>query len=226
MNEPARRSVVVWDLATRIFHWLLAIAVAINLFVVSPRGDLNRFVHFSIGYGVLGLLLFRIAWGFLGSPHSRFADFIRGWPAARGHIEGLKRGQPQQWVGHNPLGGWMIATLIGTLSLMVATGLFASDRRASGPLAHLIAKDWSNTIGDVHSLVSDILIGLIGLHLFGVALHWYVNRENLVASMLHGRKSMPAEQARKERPLASGTLAAVLGMIVFAIAAGLVWLTG
>jgi cytochrome b len=226
MGESAPRQVVVWDLATRVFHWLLVVAVAINLFIISPRGELNSLIHYALGYAVIGLILFRIVWGFLGSPHSRFADFIHGWPRVKRHLDSLVRREPFPTVGHNPLGGWMIATLIVSLTVMVATGPFASDRRTTGPLAHVLSRSWSLLVGDVHAFVSDLLIGFVVLHVAGVALHWLVERENLVASMLHGRKTVPAALASHEPPLASGRLAAFLGSIALAIAVSLVWLIG
>ncbi|MBI1779507.1 MAG: cytochrome b/b6 domain-containing protein [Proteobacteria bacterium] len=226
MKDSAKHEVTVWDLATRLFHWTLVIAVSINLFLISPRGDLNRLIHFSVGYLVLGLLAFRLAWGFFGSPRSRFGDFLRGWAGVKQHLDSLRQRQTVHTVGHDPIGGWMIVTLIGALALMVATGLFASDRRASGPFAYLLSKTASNTIGDIHQLISDVLIGLIALHVLGIATHWYLSGENLVASMLHGRKRLPSTEAGRERPLAPGYRAVVLGALALGLAVSIAWLTG
>src|ERR1700688_4104574 len=125
------RETMIWDLPTRIFHWMLAVLVGTNLFLISPRSEFQTLVHFIAGYAIAGLILFRLAWGFVGSPRSRFADFLHGWPVVKRYSWRLLRLDPPHSIGHNPLGGWMIAVLIATASGMIATGLFAAGRGAA-----------------------------------------------------------------------------------------------
>jgi cytochrome b len=203
---PNHRQTPVWDLPTRLFHWSLVILVGTNLFLIGP---------------VAGLLLFRLAWGFIGSPRSRFADFLRPWPAIAAYIQRLRSLKPPRSIGHNPLGGLFIIVLLLTVTTMIGTGLFASSRRAAGPFAHLVATATSATLGSIHVLVSDLLIGLIVVHLLGVAVDWLLTGENLVKAMINGRKELPAELAAKESPIAPLWRAALVGLVSLAVVGGL-----
>jgi cytochrome b len=212
---------MVWDLPTRIFHWSLAVLVGSNLFLVAPRGGTATMIHMVTGYLVAGLLLFRLAWGLVGSPRSRFADFVRGWPAVRAYLARLRRLDPPHSVGHNPLGGWMIVVLLAALVVMVLTGLSASSRGAMGPLAPLFPVGLTGLFGDVHQLVGNLLIGLIVIHIAGVAVDWLLTGDNLVAAMWHGRKSLNHELAAAERPVARLLHALLVGLVA---AAFVLWL--
>src|SRR5262245_11271175 len=111
MSAVSQRSVPIWDVPTRLFHWLLVLLVGTNLFLIEPGGGIETVIHMVAGYGVAGLLFFRLIWGFIGSPRSRFADFLRPWSAVKAYTERLRRLQPTPAIGHNPLGGWMIIIL-------------------------------------------------------------------------------------------------------------------
>src|SRR5262245_14837853 len=179
MKPGSAIAMPVWDLPTRIFHWSLVVLVGTNLFLISPRGGVSNVIHMVAGYLVAGLLLFRLAWGVLGSPRSRFADFVRGWPAVSAYVERLRRLDPPHCVGHNPLGGWMIVILLAALLVMVLTGLSASARAAMGPLAPLFPVGWTALLGATHKLVGNLLIGLIVIHIAGVAVDWFLTGDNL-----------------------------------------------
>jgi cytochrome b len=215
------REAIVWDLPTRVFHWSLVALVGSNLFLISPRGGLHTVVHFVSGYAVAGLLLFRLLWGFVGSPRSRFADFLHRWPVVKGYIERLKRFDPPHSVGHNPLGGWMIVVLLCALLAMIATGLIAASRRAAGPLAGLVPLPLATLAGLVHSLISDLLIALIVVHLAGVAVDWFLTGDNLIKGMLTGRKRLPAECAAREGHVAPLWRAVLVGILSLALVGGL-----
>jgi cytochrome b len=128
-----KRDTAIWDIPTRLFHWSLVILVGSNLFLVGPRGGWETMVHFISGFAIAGLLLFRLIWGFIGSPRSRFADFLKSWRTVKAYAARLARLDPPHSIGHNPLGGWMIGVMLATLLGMVGTGLFAASRRAAGP---------------------------------------------------------------------------------------------
>lgn len=225
MTERDRQDAMIWDLATRLFHWSLVALVAVNLFVVGPRGGSSTVIHYVAGYAIAGLLLFRVAWGFLGSPRSRFADFVRPWPVVKAYIERLRRFDPPHSVGHNPLGGWMIMILLAALTTMIATGLFAAGRRAAGPFAHLVSIDITRLAATVHVLASNILIGLILVHIAGVVADWFLTGENLVQAMFTGRKRLTPEAARQEKPVAPVWQAVLTGLLALALAAGLTFAT-
>jgi cytochrome b len=213
MSAEHQREVNIWDVPTRLFHWLLVLLVGTNLFLIGPDGGVETVIHMVAGYGVAGLLLFRLAWGLVGSPRSRFADFVRPWPAVKAYVERLLRLQPSLAVGHNPLGGWMVIILLAVLAAMVVTGVFASGRQAAGPFAHLIPVDLTAVAGDIHEFVANILIALIVVHLAGVAVDWFLTRENLVKAMINGRKRLPAEIATEEPPVVGVGRAAIVGAV-------------
>lgn len=216
MRRDQGTATPVWDLPTRIFHWSLVALVGINLFLIEPRGGTSTTIHMVVGYLVAGLLLFRLAWGFIGSPRSRFADFVHGWPTVRAYLARLARLDPPDSVGHNPLGGWMIMLLLGGLVVMVLTGLSASGRAAMGPLAPLFPVGLTALFGDLHQLVGNLLIALVVVHVAGVAVDWFLSGHNLVAAMWHGRKSLSRELAAVERPAARLLHALLVGVVAVA----------
>jgi cytochrome b len=221
MTERDRPNVTVWDFPTRLFHWSLVLLVATNLFFISPRGGNSTVVHFLVGFAIAGLLLFRLIWGFLGSPRSRFADFLRPWPTVRAYIDRLRRFDPPHSIGHNPLGGWMIAILLATLATMIVTGLSALSRRATGPFAYLLSPHIAHLAAKTHVLTSNLLIGLIVVHIAGVAAEWFLTGENLVKAMITGRKQLSLEAAALEKPVAPVWRAFLTGLLAVALAAGL-----
>jgi cytochrome b len=215
------RETMVWDLPTRIFHWMLVVLVGVDLFLISPRGGLHTLAHFIAGYAIAGLILFRLAWGFAGSPRSRFADFLYGWPVVKRYTGRLFRLDPPHSIGHNPLGGWMIVVLIVTVTGMIVTGLFAAGRSAAGPLAGMIPLAIATLARSLHKLLSNFLIALIMAHLAGVAADWYLTGDNLVKAMLTGRKRLAPDDAVQEQPTASIWRAVLLGLLALAVTAGL-----
>jgi cytochrome b len=189
-RDPAssQGKVVIWDSATRIFHWALVAFVCINLFFIDPEGGVTTVIHFVSGFAIIGLLIFRILWGFVGSHYARFTDFIYSPSKTIEYGRQLLKRRPQRFLGHNPLGGWMVVVLLAVLTAMAGTGLFASSRRAAGPLAHLATASQSATASFIHSVLSNVLIILIVGHLAGLVFDWIITRENLVGAMFTGRK--------------------------------------
>jgi len=223
--SSSNHETLVWDLPTRIFHWLLVLLVGTNLFLISPRSDFQTLIHFIAGYAIAGLILFRLAWGFVGSPRSRFADFLHGRPVVKRYAYQLLRLDPPHSIGHNPLGGWMIVLLIATVSGMIATGLFAFGRGVAGPLAGMVPAPFASLARSLHRLLSNFLIALIVVHLAGVAADWYLTGDNLVKAMLTGRKHLAPEDATHERPTAPIWRAVLLGILALALTAGLTFST-
>ncbi len=185
------RTLRVWDLPTRLFHWLLVALVVVAWLIVGDDGW-KLTVHTVAGYGVLVALFFRLGWGFIGSTHARFADFLRPWSVVRDYASQLARRTPPPYIGHNPLGGWSVVVLLVTLALIVATGLISGDRsgEALGPLAHLVTADIARAAKEVHESLWGFLQLLILVHLGGVFTHWLLKGENLVGAMLTGDKNL------------------------------------
>jgi len=128
-TESPARSVRVWDLPTRLFHWLLVILVITSYVTGNIGGNAMQYHEWS-GFAILALLMFRLVWGFVGSRESRFATFVYGPPAVISYARILLRRSSVHYLGHNPLGGWSIIALLFTLLVQAATGLFTSNHRA------------------------------------------------------------------------------------------------
>ncbi|HZS84818.1 MAG TPA: cytochrome b/b6 domain-containing protein [Stellaceae bacterium] len=216
------RQLAIWDLATRLFHWLLVASVGLGYLVSSGRPTGAVFlVHVSCGYLVLLLLLFRLVWGFVGGEHARFADFVRGPRAGLDYLKALAAGRAPRYLGHNPAGAAVILLMLALLALIVVTGLLAEGvTGGAGPLSPLVPLAAAKSVGSIHKLLGNAIIVLAGLHVVGVLGESLLHRENLVAAMITGRKRAESAAERNARPapawraiglvLVLGLLAAVM----------------
>ena len=167
-------TIKVWDLFVRIFHWSLVVAFA----VAFLTGDGNERVHTISGYAIAALVAARIVWGFIGSKHARFADFVVAPRKVTEFTMQSMRLKAPRHIGHNPAGGVMILALLATFAGLAITG-------------HLMTTDayWgSKTLEDVHEGLAYFALGLVGLHVLGVFFTAIEHRENLVKAMITGRK--------------------------------------
>lgn len=211
------RLIRVWDWPVRLCHWALVLAVA-GLYATGKYGWLDMDWHFRFGYAALALLLFRMAWGFVGSEHARFADFLRGPKAILGYLASWRSLPPEQaYPGHNPLGALSVLALLGLLLLQVVSGLYSNDQiMVYGPLAERISQSASDDWTRWHHLGETLLLVLIAVHLLAIAAHRFARGEKLLGPMLHGRKhSSVANDARWRSP--------GLALALFALCLGLVW---
>ena len=178
----------VWDLPLRLFHWLLVALLISQVVTVNIGGNAMEY-HMLGGYALLSLVLFRIVWGFAGSRHARFADFLRGPKTVIAYARSLAGGAHAPHTGHNPLGGWSVLAMLASLLVQASTGLFADDDiMTTGPLAHLVSGDTVSLCTKIHAINVWVLAALIALHLIAVMFYLLVKRENLIAPMIHGRK--------------------------------------
>lgn len=206
---------LVWDLPVRLTHWLLVISVA-GSWLTHQAGVQWFGWHRRLGYTTLVLVLFRIAWGFVGTRHARFAGFVRGPRAIAAYLGG---GARRETVGHNPLGALGVVAMLGLLLLQAATGLFANDEIASaGPFYGWVSQATSNRITALHRSNSDGLLAMIVLHVAAVAWYVWVRRRPLVRAMLTGRK---AADRVPEGEAIGGSRSVLALAIVVALAAAL-----
>jgi cytochrome b len=220
-GRSPRSDVRVWDLPTRLFHWSLVVLLVVNLYTGNVGGLREMDLHTLSGYGILTLVLFRLMWGLVGSRHSRFVGFVRGPAAVVAYARSMLAGAHRASAGHNPLGGWSVLAMLGSLLLQAVTGLFAHhDIFTEGPLARHVSKATSHTLTAVHEINANVLYVLIGLHLAAVLGYLLVKRENLIRSMLTGRKPALAEVAGEDGEDASIWMA----MAILAVLAVAVWL--
>lgn len=194
MSSTPLTPVRVWDLPTRLFHWLLAACVIGSVVTAKVGGNATPW-HFRLGYAVLALLLFRIVWGLVGGHWSRFASFLP-WP---GRVLRYLRHQPRPGehldVGHNPLGALSVLGMLTLLGVQVATGLVADDEIAStGPLIRFVASATSLAATSWHKSWGQwLLLGLVALHVAAIAVYRLVHRRDLVTPMLVGDKPLPPD---------------------------------
>ena len=182
------RPVPVWDFPTRLFHWLLVISVLVSYTTAKMGGNAMPY-HLISGYGILALLLFRVAWGFVGSRPSRFSAFVRGPATVVRYAAGLMDRRSPGYFGHNPLGGWSIIAMLLALLIQAATGLFANDDIfTEGPLAVYVSKATSDWLTRIHRLNSGVIAMLVALHVMAVIFYLLVKRENLITPMITGVK--------------------------------------
>ena len=216
-SDSTQPRVLVWDLPTRLFHWTLVAAVA-GCWWTGERGPMET--HALLGYVVLALLLFRLAWGLVGSETARFAGFLRGPSAVIAHVRHLfGRGPLEADVGHNPVGGYAVLLLLLLLTVQTVSGLFLYDEEIYwAPLNGWVSEESAAWLGWLHDFTFTLLLAMIAVHVAAVFLYLLVKGLNLIAPMLSGRAALPAGTAAPR--IASTLLASGL----FAVAALLVYL--
>jgi cytochrome b len=195
MNDKVK----VWDMPVRVFHWLLAVSFA-GAYALSESERLRN-VHVMLGYTVLGLLAFRLAWGFAGTRYARFRSFAYSPVAAVRHLRDEVTGRAARYMGHNPAGSWAI---YGLLMLGAATGVtgYLTFNEVGG-----------EAFEEVHEVLANAWLLLVIVHVIAVLLSSVVHRENLVRSMITGDKPGTLDEAapRNARALGVTLAAAVLG---------------
>ncbi|NTV71258.1 MAG: cytochrome B [Azonexaceae bacterium] len=208
MNKQRIR---LWDLPTRLFHWGLVLAVVAALVSGQVGGKLIE-LHGKIGLAIVGLIAFRLVWGFAGSTYARFAQFFPTPARIRTYLKGEWRG-----LGHNPLGGLSVFTLIFLLTVQVASGLFANDDIAFvGPLFELVTKSLSDSLTGLHHLLSNVLIAFVVLHVGAVIFHGRVKKDDLVKPMLTGwKEGVSGEPARGGGVIALAVALMLAGLAVY-----------
>lgn len=198
VNSSARTG-VVWDGAVRGFHWLLVLGIA-GLWWTGENGLMDW--HRRLGLGLLGLMVFRIYWGFAGPQTARFGSFVKG-PAAivrygRALVASLTSKNPGQhkvsW-GHNPIGALSVVAMVLAVSVQVSTGLFAVDVDGleSGPLARHVDFETGRVFAEFHEIAFNVLVALIVLHVMAIAVYQLLLKQNLIAPMITGRKSIVSD---------------------------------
>ena len=215
MNPAAAggdRRIRLWDLPVRLVHWALVLLLpALWWTWRSGRTEL----HETLGYVTLGLLVFRILWGFIGSSTARFAHFVKG-PR---EIAAYLRGRSPVRVGHNPLGALSVLLLLGLMIAETGFGLFAEDvdGEESGALARFVSYETADWARGWHALLFNAILAVVALHVLAILFYLVVKRDNLVGPMVTGSKSYKQEVAP---PLSARPWRAIVAAV---IAAALAW---
>jgi cytochrome b len=189
-QQGENKAVPVWDIPVRLFHWILVLLIAFSW--LSSEMDWMTW-HMYSGYAILTLILFRILWGFIGSTHARFSDFIYGQRALIAYIKTLPSRTAAKFAGHNPLGGISVALMLLCVLAQAGTGLFANDDIINeGPLFKHVSKGLSDWLTTIHKYNFNVLLALIGVHVAAVLYYLIWKSENLVKPMFTGRKHLLA----------------------------------
>lgn len=186
-DSTSARKIKVWDVPVRLFHWTFVVLILFAWFSGEWRGE--RFAyHAYVGYAAGIVLFFRVLWGFVGSSYAKFSDFVYSPVATIKYAFKVLKLSPPRYVGHNPLGGWMVVLMIVVIGITIVTGIL-------GPVWH--------DMEEVHEFLGEnIILLLIALHLIGVIADSILTRENLARAMIFGSK--PGELYEGSPPDATG----------------------
>jgi cytochrome b len=214
---------LVWDLPLRVFHWLFALSIAASWATAKAGFEYMQY-HFYLGYWMIGLVVFRVIWGFIGPRHARFSNFLHGPSTLLKYFRSLTGGEPLITPGHNPAGGLMVIVMMAMVALQAGTGLFATDDIAwSGPYNPAVDGSLAGKLTSLHHANFNWILGAIALHLLAIGFYWLVKKQNLVVPMFTGHK--PAAWVAEHEAITSSEL--MKALIVILISSGLVyWLIG
>ena len=197
MNTANTDRILVWDLPTRLFHWLLAGSFAGAWLTADSERWMD--LHVLLGYTFAGLIAFRLAWGFVGSRYVRFPSFVKGPGAVMRYLGSIVKGNPEHHVGHNPAGGWAVLALLGLGALTALAGFMTYNDYGG---------HW---VEELHEGAASAMLALVFVHIGAVLLSSLIHRENLVRAMVTGwKRGSAAAGIRSRRWFAAGALIAVV----------------
>ena len=210
--------VLIWDLPTRMFHWLLVLSLAASWWTAEAGIEWIDW-HFRLGYFAAGLVIFRVIWGFVGPRHARFSSFLRGPGAVADYVATLPKKDSNPTPGHNPVGAIAVVVMLLAIAIQAGTGLFASDDIfTDAPFHPLVSDDTASLLTSIHHLNFNILLGLAGLHIVAVLFYVLWKKQGLIRAMLTGRKKVEGIQQSdgiaSSRLLLAIVLAALVGLAV------------
>ena len=221
-TSPAVHSVYVWDLPTRLFHWLLVGAVLVALLTgfVAPESWMG--IHLASGYLIVALLVFRLVWGVFGPEYSRISSMVTATRRLPEHLRGLLLLRPPHHLGHNPAGSLMIFVLFGVLTLLVVTGLLVQGgEEKQGPLAGVATYALGHGAKGIHEALVWLLLAMIAGHLAGVLVESWLLRSPLVRAMITGWIPLPAGTPLPDHARAARPVAALAGLAAFTVTSAL-----
>ena len=205
---------LVWDLPTRVFHWVLALSLCAS-WATAEAGFAWIDTHNLLGYSALTLVTFRILWGFAGTRYARFSSFVKGPRTVLATLPKLFSRSPADDIGHNPIGGWSAVLFLVLVAIQAGTGLFISDDVMHvGPYNHVISARLAGNLAQVHHLNFIAIQVFVVIHLLAIAWYRFGKNTALVGAMVTGRKALPDPA----RGIASSEL--LKAVVLFALAAG------
>ncbi|QWD59785.1 cytochrome b/b6 domain-containing protein [Polynucleobacter sp. MWH-UH35A] len=195
-----KQTILVWDMPTRVFHWLLVISFAGAWF--TSESERLQMIHYAFGYSAVALVLFRLVWGFIGTKYARFSQFVRGPKEMVEHAKGLLSGHQHVSPGHNPVGGIVMVGLMLLILLIGLTGYWG------------VKEFLGDFMSEAHEAVASLTLGLVIIHIAAAVIMSLLQKENLVQAMLNGKKQgLPEQSIKFPQYLIGGMLA--LGCLYF-----------
>ena len=184
--------ILVWDVPTRVFHWLLVLSFG-GAYLTS-ESERYRDIHVVLGYTLLGLIGFRLLWGFFGTRYAQFRSFLFSPDEIVAYLQSLFRGKPAHYVGHNPAGSMAIWLLLGLGILTGVTGVM------------LFQDIGGEALEELHEIASSAMLAIVVIHIAGVVVSSVLHRENLVRAMITGFKSAEPKQGIRRSHLWLGVI--------------------
>lgn len=211
-------SLPLWDLPTRLIHWSLIPLLSMLWFSSEVLKSFD--VHAYLGLVLIGLLSFRITWGFVGTKYARFSEFLAGKQAVKQYLQGTWQG-----LGHNPIGGWSALLMLSLLVLVTITGLFAHHHEDFyAPFAQFVSHDVSRFFNQTHKLLFNLLLIVVGVHVLSILFYRRILNKDLVTPMLTGKVETDLQEHARDdvRPWAV-LLSTINGLLMIYFASG-IWL--
>jgi len=206
--------VLVWDWPVRVMHWGLVVAVFGAWLTRELEGDWFAW-HVRCGYAVIVIACVRLVWGFVGTRHARFSNFVRGPKTVLHDLRALVQRDAEGNVGHTPAGAWMIVALLAMLLAQGLTGLFSNDQvYQTGPLFGYVTGETSDRLTTLHKQIFDVLWIAILIHVLAAFFYLLVKRRNLIVPMFSGKKSRSDVPAGEEIETSRGIFAVVIAAVV------------
>jgi cytochrome b len=220
-NSVAKKTVKIWDLPVRVFHWSLVI-LFIAAYVTNYLGPSYFNYHLWCGYAVIVLVSFRIIWGVIGTYHARFVNFLRDPFSTARYAFNFLRKKDEHHLGHNPLGAVMVIILLAAILVQAITGLFTNDEIFNlGPLYAYVSDELSLELTSLHRQLFYWILGAIGLHIAAVLFHVFFKRDNIIKAMFTGTKDV--HDAKDVRPIKSSRIWLAISIVVI-LALILAWI--
>jgi cytochrome b len=185
LDMASDRNILVWDIPTRLFHWLLVVSF-VGAFATG-ESEQWRHTHVLLGYTAGGLIVFRLFWGLIGTRYARFSSLPLHPRAVLRYLRSMRSGSPEHHTGHNPAGSWAILAILTLVAATVVSGWAALVK--IGP-----------EMGDLHEGLSNVAVGLVVVHVAAVIISSLLHRENLVRAMFTGFKRGASWEMSAESP--------------------------
>ena len=210
------KGVKVWDLPSRIAHWALSLSI-LGSYGTAEYGWFSMQWHFYFGYAAITLVIFRVLWGFFGSEHARFRNFVRGPGAVVSYLKSITNKNSAETTGHSALGGWAVLLLLAATLAQGISGLFNNDDiEWFGPLSEKASSELVDKMAWFHNNFYNVLLIIIGIHIIAALLYLLVKKQNLITPMITGVKHSIEGADAKQKPLR-------LALILLALSAGALW---